>query len=200
MPRTFLIIDGYNMLFALGGPPRQYRQGELQKERERLLELLSMTLSRKQKFDTTIVFDAKNSPSGIPNNETVNGIVVQFAGNEGCADQEIEDLISAHSAPRQILLVSSDHRLQRHAKKRKAKFIDSSEFLLKLLPSEDFDLDEENSHAPQKPQNRSVTHAEDVTHWLEIFGDIETKEPGKANADPRKKLQRDIDAIIEEES
>jgi len=199
MPRTFLIIDGYNMMFAFGGPPKNYAQGELQKERERFLNLLSMTLSENQKRDTTIVFDAKNSPSGTTGSYTIDGVTVQFARNAGCADQEIEEIISAHSAPKQILLVSSDHRLQRHAGKRKAKFIDSREFLLKLLPSDDFDLDEPARQIPQKPKNVTVTHAEDVAHWMEIFGHTKIESPGKQNIDPRKKLQQDIDAIIEED-
>lgn len=199
MPRTFLIIDGYNMMFALGGLPRNFAQGELQKERKRLLELLSTTLSEKQKPDTVIIFDAKNSPSGSQGSYTVDGIAVRFAGNAGCADEEIEEIISAHSAPKQILLVSSDHRLQRHAGKRKAKFIDSREFLLKLLPSDDFDLDTPNSHVSKKPRNETVTHAEDVEHWMGIFGATEIEAFKKENTDPRKKLQQDIDAIIEEE-
>ena len=68
----------------------------------------------------------------MPRQLTAAGITVRFAATGKDADDTIEELIAAHSAPRQIWLVSSDHRLQRSAQKRRGTFTDSEDFVQEL--------------------------------------------------------------------
>ncbi len=56
-----------------------------------------------------------------------------YAGQGRDADSLIERLIEADHAPRRMLVVSSDRRLQRAARRRRARVIPSDEFLISLV-------------------------------------------------------------------
>ncbi len=71
------------------------------------------------------MFDAADAPPGLPRTLEHRGLTVRFAAKSGSADELIEELIRADSAPRRLMVVSSDHRLQRAARRRKATAIDS---------------------------------------------------------------------------
>src|ERR1700746_1524702 len=127
--RPYLIIDGYNLLHAAGLARRRYGPRQLERGRAQLLAYLAKHLTEAERERATIVFDAAEAPPGLPRELSAGGITVRFAGPGKEADDTIEELIAAHSAPRQILLVSSDHRLQRSAQKRRGTFTDSEEFV-----------------------------------------------------------------------
>jgi predicted RNA-binding protein with PIN domain len=119
-----LIIDGYNLLHASGvfpaaGPPT------LERARRALLDHLVELLGPKQVARSTIVFDAVQAPPGLPRALMHNGLAVRFARRGGTADELIEELIAEETNPRNLLVVSSDHRVQRAARQRGAKFADS---------------------------------------------------------------------------
>ena len=132
MPRRFLIIDGYNLMHAVGLARRTYAPGQLQRCRTQLLRLLASHLAGPERERTTIVFDAGEAPPDLPREMTAAGMRVCFASPGKEADDTIEELIAAHSSPRQIRLVSSDHRLQRSARRRRGEFVDSEDFASEL--------------------------------------------------------------------
>src|SRR4051794_7538370 len=120
-----LLIDGYNLLFASdvfaspAGPPT------LQRTREALLQVLAGLLPRKYQGRTTVVFDATQAPPGLPGELMVSGLRMLFSRRGQEADDLLEELIAAEPAPRELLVVSSDHRVQRAARSRGASFADS---------------------------------------------------------------------------
>ena len=119
-----LLIDGYNLLHASGvfpaaGPPT------LERARIALLDHLVGLLGPKQVPRTTVVFDAVQAPPGLPRELTHNGLAVRFARRGGTADELLEDLIATEADPRNLLVVSSDHRVQRAARQGGAEFADS---------------------------------------------------------------------------
>lgn len=125
-----LIIDAYNLIFQCGLEGPQRTPGSITRSRTRLIQLLADLLSSEQLASTTVVFDAKR----IPLNETQidsrkQGIRVLFAVGYESADEMIEELIAVHSHPKDLLVVSSDHRIQNAATRRKAKAIDSDVWL-----------------------------------------------------------------------
>src|SRR6188768_4015672 len=82
------------------------------------------------------------------------------------ADALLEDLIAAERAPRELLVVSSDHRIQRAARQRGAKYADSDEWLREL-----------HSRRPlttSKPEGPSQSSAE-LQQWLAEFGDVDSR-------------------------
>jgi uncharacterized protein len=174
MLRRYLIIDGYNLMHARGLARRTYGPGQLQRCRSRLLRYLALHLARPERERTTIVFDAADAPLDLPRRGTADGMTVCFASPGKEADDTIEELIAAHSAPRQIRLVSSDHRLQRSVRRRRGAFVDSEEFVAEL--DRRGPVAESEQDAPDVAIGRSEKAAADAgmdaETWLRIFGGI----------------------------
>ncbi len=123
-----LIIDGYNLLHASGILGRGVGPGGLERSRAALLNFLVESLEASELATAVVVFDARDAPPGLPRVVNHRGMRVQFAEPGGDADQVIEDLIRADSAPRRLVVVSSDHRLHRAARRRRAQPIDSDQW------------------------------------------------------------------------
>ena len=133
-----LIIDAYNLIFQCGLEGSKRTPASITNSRRRLIHLLSSLLPTEQIAHTTVVFDAKRLPKQEPQIESrKHGIRILFAVGYESADEMIEELIAAHSHPKDLLVVSSDHRIQNAATRRKAKAIDSDVWLDKI----------ENQHA-----------------------------------------------------
>lgn len=132
MARPYLLIDGYNLMHAAGLARRRYGPRQLERSRLQLLRHLARHLTAAERERTTIVFDAAAAPPDLARQMKFEDMTVCFAAPGQEADDTIEELITQHSAPRQIRLVSSDHRLQRSAQKRRGSFVDSEEFIEKL--------------------------------------------------------------------
>lgn len=128
-----LLIDGYNLLYATGMLGKRPGPGGLEKARLALLNQLAASLDAGDLSRTTVVFDAKQAPRGAPQAMTHKGIHVRFAAAHAEADELIEELIRADSAPKRLTVVSSDHRLQTAARRRRATAIGSEEWWDKLL-------------------------------------------------------------------
>ena len=124
-----LLIDGYNLLHAAGLARRSYARGDLERCRRDLLRLISGQIGDEQRRRTTVVFDAKDPPPDADRHATHAEIVVLYAHENEEADDLIELIIAQHSAPKQLIVVSSDHRLHKAARRRKATPLDSDAFL-----------------------------------------------------------------------
>jgi predicted RNA-binding protein with PIN domain len=120
-----LLIDGYNLLHASGLLGRGRGRGVLESARQALLNFLANSLPEAEVPRTTVVFDAHEAPWGSLRRSNIAGISVIFGSSELDADSVIEQLILEDSSPKRLTVVSSDHRLHRAAKKRKATPVDS---------------------------------------------------------------------------
>jgi len=199
MLRRYLIIDGYNLMHAAGLARRTYGPGQLERCRSQLLRYLARHLTGRDRERTTIVFDAADAPPDLPRRTTADGMTVCFASPGKDADDMIEELIAAHSAPRQIRLVSSDHRLQRSVRRRRGTFVDSEEFASEL--DRRGPVAEVAQHPPDSPPDPSRKKVDDsgmdTESWLRIFGDI--PEAADFAADRERSIgEVDVAAIQEE--
>lgn len=120
-----LLIDGYNLLHASGIFPPDDAPPTLESARLALLKSLAENLPAKQLARTIVAFDAVNAPPGLPREIMDHGVAVRFARRGRTADELLEELIAAEPDPRNLLVVSSDHRVQRAARQCGAKYIDS---------------------------------------------------------------------------
>lgn len=166
-----LIIDGYNLLnvagiFASGGGP-----STLERSRHALLEVLADKVAPAEASRTTIVFDAKQAPPGLPRTAKYRGLTVKFAAKHQEADDLIEELIRADSAPRQLTVVSSDHRLQRAARRRKAVAIDSDVWFRQMAAAA-HERENAGADCPDAKSQESPS-ADEVNAWLRRFGDMD---------------------------
>jgi predicted RNA-binding protein with PIN domain len=173
-----LLIDGYNLLHVSGVFGRGTALTELHRSREALLAYLAASLKPSERKHTTIVFDAAGAPPGLPQSFAYEGMNVQFARDPGNADELLEKLIAAHDAPRTLIVVSSDHRVQRAAKRRRATAIDSDRWWADLAIARR-ERDASAKTSPAKPATN--LSAGEVDYWVSQFGDVPT---GKR--DPKK--------------
>jgi predicted RNA-binding protein with PIN domain len=165
------LIDGYNLLHASGvfgnGP------GTLENARLALLNFLSIHLEPHDLKYTTIVFDAKDAPPGLPDTYDLQGMTIRFAKGYFDADALLEELIASHSAPRRLTVVSSDHRVQRAGRKRRASVVDSDVWCNQLTRQK-----RERQHPSEsggdwvKPTGRGPQD-ENSGDWQKEFADID---------------------------
>src|SRR5262245_9957963 len=127
----FYLIDGYNLLHALGAPRRRAGPGALEKARLRLLGRLHGAL-RDQGPNVTVVFDAARAPAGVPAEAEYHGIRVRFAAGLAAADDLIEEVIRKAPAPKHLTVVSDDRRIQAAARRRRCPVLGCADFLLWL--------------------------------------------------------------------
>lgn len=127
-----LLIDGYNLLQAAGQFGSAAGFGTLESARLALLDFLVAHLSQADARRTMVVFDAAAAPPGLPATVVHEGIIVRFSRRKGSADDLIEELVEAAADPRHLTVVSSDHRVQRAARRRRATFVDSETWVRDL--------------------------------------------------------------------
>ncbi|HMO14527.1 MAG TPA: NYN domain-containing protein [Pirellulaceae bacterium] len=127
----FTIIDGYNLLREVGflrASTSTFGPGALARARKALLGFLMRYVPEEVRARATIVFDAKTDVGELPEQEIVHNMHVLFATEYAEADELIEYLINRHSAPKQLVVVSSDHRLKQAAQRRGANSVQSREW------------------------------------------------------------------------
>jgi predicted RNA-binding protein with PIN domain len=95
------------------------------------------------------------------------GLTVRFASEYKDADELIERLIEADSAPRRLTVVSSDHRLQRAARRRRAHPIDSDRWYSEVSRQHRRRNEERASNAKPPPP----ATATEVEYWMRLFDD-----------------------------
>ena len=171
-----LLIDGYNVLAPVAPPNRDPDGRWLQRERTQLVRRLVEHLTDVQRERTCVVFDAAGPPVGRPSEFSVEGVEVRFAVGYPEADDLLEEMIAAHSAPKRLTVVSSDRRVQVAAKRRGSAFSDSQSWLDDLLDGKIASACESRNRAGQgtgedgsgKPSR--VINDQQVEAWLREFG------------------------------
>lgn len=166
-----IIIDGYNLMHAAGLARQNYAQGDLERCRHRLLNFIRHGLSQQERARTTIVFDGQGAPVSGSLESVYHGMFVIFSPSGMEADDVIEELIGQHSAPKQLLIVSSDHRLHKAARPRRALAVDSEEFVQQL---QRFARQRQKAPPPALTVEKPV--AEDTEEWLQAFGEIDVQQ------------------------
>lgn len=121
-----LLIDGYNLLGALG---KRKAESLSAGEREALITRLSLYSQRKG-HPVTVVFDAWRGPMGLEHHEHRTGVQVVFTKRGERADQVIQRL--ARQYGQDCAVVSSDLEIIQTAKSHGAFVMKSQEFQVKL--------------------------------------------------------------------
>jgi predicted RNA-binding protein with PIN domain len=165
------LIDGYNLLHAVGILQGRVGPTGLEKARLRLLGLLRGAHGD-DAASVTVVFDAAGAPPGAAEVQEYEGIQVRFAVRQPAADDLIEILIRRDAAPRQLTVVSDDHRIQTAARRRQCVVLgcgDYLDWLERRRPAR-------QTPAPQAPAKPAGSSAAETQHWLREFADLE-KDP-----------------------
>ena len=176
-----LLIDGYNVVAPVTPPNRNHLSADhddrwLQRERSQLIARLVKHLDHAVRSRTCVVFDAANPPPDRPSQFAIEGIDVRFAVDYAEADDLLEEIIASHSAPKNLAVVSSDHRVQAAARRRGSLVLESQEWLDDLLDGNvrlavrrrDGAGQGSEQDGAEKP-TESIEE-EDVESWMREFG------------------------------
>ncbi|HEY3394177.1 MAG TPA: NYN domain-containing protein, partial [Lacipirellulaceae bacterium] len=101
------------------------------------------------------------------------GMTVHFAGRHSDADEMIEELLEQCSAPRALVVVSSDHRVQRAARRCGASFIDSEKWFAELRSAQVQVSEVDKS--PAGVDDKATP--DEVAYWVDEFADAPPDEP-----------------------
>jgi predicted RNA-binding protein with PIN domain len=172
------LIDGYNLLYAMGLLHGRTASTALRKARLGLLGLLAAVYGD-EASSVTVVFDAAYAPRGAAEEEEYRGLHVRFAIHEEQADDLIEALIRHESVPRRLIVVSDDHRIQQAARRRHCTVSGCGAFMDELERRRTRRRPKQTV-APPKPSS-----AEDKEYWLKEFADLENDPHLKELSDPR---------------
>ena len=128
MTPKHLIIDGYNVLGAMGLPPQQViGQGEA--HRDQFVARLSL-YAQAIHCSITVVFDAWRQPGSRGQTSHQAGVTIIYSAQGEQADQVIQQLIRQHG--KEAAVVSSDLEVINVARTFGAFVIRSQEFLVRL--------------------------------------------------------------------
>ena len=154
---VLVLVDGNNLMFALA-------EVAVDADRARLPRLLE-AFARREGVDVTVVLDGRPyRPRGsAAEDREYAGVVVRYSGTR-TADEVLAELVDADTAPRQLMVVSSDRQVQKQAHRRRCKVVDALDFarLLKAPPAR---------RPPDEPKAKTQgLDKGQLNQWLKEFG------------------------------
>lgn len=172
------LIDGYNLLHAMGALADPAAPGELERARRKLLNRLRAAHGERDAASVTVVFDAARAPAGARQVGTYRGIRVYFAVAQPEADDLIEELIQRDATPHRLTVVSNDHRIQTAARRRRCPVLGCSDYL-------DW-LDRQRKPRPraQGPDKPETLSEGETALWLQEFADLSQDPALREISDP----------------
>ena len=154
------LIDGYNLLRAIQRFEEFAMFDEVAMCRT-VAEFLHVVQSRGH-----VVFDGIGPPDKRELGN-IRGVEVYFSGENLEADDIIEDKIADNTAPKSLVVVSSDRRLMNAAKRRKATPVQAEPFWAFLIDQ----LEKaEKRPAPEPREKRSGITDQEADLWMDAFG------------------------------
>lgn len=155
-----MLIDGYNLLRAI-----QNTYEEMAGIDEIALCTVLSVYLKKIKKRGCIVFDGLGPPDKTALNNFRNPQII-FSGSALEADDIIEKLILEHTAPKRLVVVSTDRRIKAAARKRKAKSINSNEFWAEVIKC----IEKKQKHIPEPKEKLTGLTNSEAELWLKEFG------------------------------
>ncbi len=155
-----VLIDGNNLLFAAL---------EIDPERPPSRSTLCLLLgrwARRVGEKVAIVFDGPAPNQALARQIGDPDVAVSYSGGGVSADDVLAHTINTHSAPRLVLMVSSDREVARVARRRKAKVARSDSFWAMVLR----DLARPQPEAIEPPEKRRGLGSEATERWIRELG------------------------------
>lgn len=162
-PLMRYLIDGYNLMHALGLVPAQVGPQGLEPARNRFLRQLS-TLIPARGEQITVVFDGQHAPADAQDAGTYQVIRYVYSRGQN-ADDLIEELLARETQPRQLTVVTDDRRLQQSARHRSCRVSGCLDFYEHLKNPPPLHGEGEVQEPARDPPSQ-----EEVQRWLREFG------------------------------
>jgi predicted RNA-binding protein with PIN domain len=158
------LIDGYNLLHAMGLLTGKVGPNGLEKARLSLLGRLRGAYGDSASC-VTVVFDARGAPAGAAHEDDYQGIHVFYTLDRE-ADDLIEELIRRDSAPRQLTVVSDDNRIRQAAARRQCRSLRCLDFVEETGRPR-------RAARPAGPGKPAEVSAEEAQRWLAEFAGLD---------------------------
>jgi len=157
------LIDGYNLMYALGLVRKNGGRAAWERGRRTLLDWLA-DRNGDGAAAVTVIFDAQNSLGGVVQ-ETHRGLrVMRDRGRT--ADEMIEDLLQDERSPQTLTVVSNDARVRDAATQRGADLRRCEEYVDELIAPRK--ATESPAPGQEKPDGATP---EETAEWLRAFDD-----------------------------
>ncbi len=173
-PPMRTLIDGYNLMHSvvlLSG--RRLGPDGLRKARQRFLNQLAELLGPVEAHQTTVVFDSSTEHQALPREASQKGMTILFASPGEEADERIEQLICRHNAPKNLTVVSSDHRIRLAAAER-ALPTSSDDFWSQLQDRRERKHSRnEGAASPDRDDRPGEGRDDDSSYWVAAFRHVE---------------------------
>ena len=169
-----LIIDGYNLIHAIGllpaaGRSVRYEPGVLERAREKMLELVIKDLPESWRPETTVVFDALEPPEFLPNSYQRSGVHIVFARDYQDADEMIIEMVLNAQRGESVVVISSDHRIQATVRRRHFIYRDSDKWYFGGMQLPERGQDAAPPKTNEKPNPDAPLSKEETEYWLKYF-------------------------------
>jgi hypothetical protein len=161
------LIDGYNLLFALGLLTKQTRREAVEPARLRLLDFLHERFGG-DAAQVAVVFDAARAPRHTPAEEYHRGVHVYHALADE-ADDLIEELIRREPSPQGLTVVSDDRRLRESARRGGCGVLRCLDFVERIA----FPAAPPEAPPGERPAKPELPSPRETEEWLREFGDLE---------------------------
>lgn len=161
-----LIVDGYNVLFAIAHHGRGRAIADvLDEARERLLPKL--VCHHRQTGDTvTVIFDSNKHLGGARGGKSLPGVAVRYTAPRRTADDEILARVEQSSGPQHLRVVTSDRELGDACRRGGADVVGAMAFYHQLS---DLTRRAETERTEHQLKTEPPSHDE-VREFLDLFG------------------------------
>jgi predicted RNA-binding protein with PIN domain len=158
------LIDGYNLMYALGLVRKDGGRAGWDRARRQLLDWLAEHLGTSA-ADATIALDAQSARPAPVIAETYRGLNV-IRRPSRAADDLIEDLVRNERSPEMLTVVSNDARVREAGKRRGCLVQRCEEFVESLI-----NPTRASTVEPRTDDEKAVQPtAQEKVDWLRAFG------------------------------
>jgi hypothetical protein len=169
-PVVTYLIDGYNLMHAVGMLGTGTRPKGLEAARTRFLDWLAAAAG-KRPGRLRVVFDAEKAPGRSPE-ASYRGVWVRFAFRR-TADDEIEELLAVEKRPAAVTVVSNDLRVRDAGRHRGCGVLACEGFV-------DWLIAKPAAAAPpaaEEPKPQPEATPDEMAAWLAAFTKPPKREP-----------------------
>ena len=159
------LIDGYNLMYAVGVYPAGPERAAFDAARRRFLDWLSGQPALKS-FPVRVVLDAQYATRD-HGTTTHRGLVVTYTFNQ-TADDLIETLIATDKNPQRLRVVSNDNRIRLAARRGRCQVFSCEAFLDWLMASGD-SAEEKPTAVPRPSADKPVPASDEMDEYLKAF-------------------------------
>ena len=158
MPYFF---DGYNLYHALRKVSEEFQS----LTPHLMCELIAQDMAH-LRDKASVVFDGHPLRGQFDEGMTIGAVTIVHSRSESDADTVLENMIQKNTAPRHLTVVSSDHRIKKAARRRRAQSLTSQDYI-----EEFFKRLAKPPRQPNEPREkqRGVGPGK-LNEWLDLFG------------------------------